>query len=127
MQFRAIMVAQPAKFAKDSKGPRGWGIEQTSRRHQAMLGFRIWFASGIPAIIIGRVMKSCNEPSDAGPCVRVARKSVASSSSPRTLIVWIWLCAGLNLAGWALSAIRQLNAAGYIMVLLVSAVGFFLW
>jgi hypothetical protein len=33
--------------------------------------------------------------------------------------IWIWLCAYLNCAGWFLSAIHQLNAASYIVALVV--------
>jgi hypothetical protein len=42
-------------------------------------------------------------------------------------MVWIWLCAGLNLAGWTLSLMGQLNAGGYIVVLLIGAAACFLW
>jgi hypothetical protein len=42
-------------------------------------------------------------------------------------MVWIWLCSGLNLAGWILSFIGQLNAAGYRLVLLIFAAAFLLW
>ena len=33
--------------------------------------------------------------------------------------IWIWLCAYLNCAGWFLSAVHQLNAAGYAIALAV--------
>lgn len=33
--------------------------------------------------------------------------------------IWIWLCAYLNCAGWFLSAIHQLNAAGYAVALAI--------
>lgn len=35
------------------------------------------------------------------------------------VIIWIWLCAYLNCAGWFLSAVRQLNAIGYAVTLAV--------
>jgi hypothetical protein len=35
--------------------------------------------------------------------------------------LWVWLCAGLNCAGWGLSAVGQLNVAGYLTVLLAGA------
>lgn len=35
------------------------------------------------------------------------------------LAIWIWFCAYLNCAGWFLSAIRELNAAGYAVALAV--------
>ncbi|HTV39231.1 MAG TPA: hypothetical protein VMF08_01540 [Candidatus Sulfotelmatobacter sp.] len=54
-------------------------------------------------------------------------KDINSSFSLRALVVWIWLCAGLNVAGWALSAIGQLNAAGYIAVLVIGVIGFCAW
>src|ERR1700722_8761061 len=41
--------------------------------------------------------------------------------------IWIWLCVYLNCAGWGLSAIHQLNACGYAVVLLVGAAAFFIW
>lgn len=50
-----------------------------------------------------------------------------SSFTLRPLVAWIWLCAGLNVAGWVLSAIGQLNAAGYIGVLAVGFAGFCVW
>jgi hypothetical protein len=31
----------------------------------------------------------------------------------RALVIWIWLCAGLNCAGWVLSAAHRLTPAGY--------------
>ncbi|HEY1790484.1 MAG TPA: hypothetical protein VGJ73_20220, partial [Verrucomicrobiae bacterium] len=49
-----------------------------------------------------------------------------SSPASRSLTLWIWLCAGLNVAGWALSAVGQLNVAGYIVILLIIAAAFFL-
>lgn len=33
------------------------------------------------------------------------------------LNIWIWFCAYLNVAGWALSAVHELNAAGYVAAL----------
>ena len=39
----------------------------------------------------------------------------------------IWLCAWLNVTGWALSALRQLNAGGYAVSLLLFLAGFCLW
>src|SRR5215469_14011657 len=33
--------------------------------------------------------------------------------------IWIWFCAYLNCAGWALSAIHRLNAGGYAVILTV--------
>ncbi|HTR40899.1 MAG TPA: hypothetical protein VMH87_04730 [Pseudomonadales bacterium] len=33
--------------------------------------------------------------------------------------IWIWLCAYLNCAGWFLSAIHELNAAGYAFALII--------
>ncbi|HEV2330970.1 MAG TPA: hypothetical protein VGY56_19485 [Verrucomicrobiae bacterium] len=45
----------------------------------------------------------------------------------RWLTAWIWLCAGLNVAGWALSAMGQLNGEGYAVVLLIGTVSSFVW
>ena len=38
---------------------------------------------------------------------------------PTLLVMWVWFCAYLNCAGWALSAMHQLNAGGYAVVLLL--------
>jgi hypothetical protein len=46
---------------------------------------------------------------------------------PGLVLLWIWLCALLNCAGWGLSALHQLNAAGYAVVLLAMAAGFWVW
>lgn len=64
---------------------------------------------------------------DAGKHPDALRYRGDNSLAFRSLIVWIWLCAGLNLAGWALSAVGQLNAAGYLVVLVIGAVAFFAW
>jgi hypothetical protein len=39
------------------------------------------------------------------------------------LTIWVWFCVYLNLAGWFLSGIRQLNAAGYAAALLIFCLG----
>lgn len=41
--------------------------------------------------------------------------------------VLIWLCAWLNCTGWGLSALHQLNAAGYTVSLLLFAAGCWFW
>jgi len=41
------------------------------------------------------------------------------------ITIWVWLCAYLNCAGWALSALHQLNAAGYSVALLIGSVALF--
>jgi hypothetical protein len=38
---------------------------------------------------------------------------------PTAILIWIWFCAYLNCAGWTLSALHQLNAAGYTVALLI--------
>lgn len=40
--------------------------------------------------------------------------------------MWIWLCAYLNCAGWALSALHQLNAGGYAVVLAIWLLSLFI-
>ncbi len=35
---------------------------------------------------------------------------------PSAIVIWIWLCAYLNCAGWVLSALHQLNQGGYAIV-----------
>ena len=37
----------------------------------------------------------------------------------RAIAIWIWFCAYLNCAGWALSAAHQLNATGYAVALAI--------
>ena len=46
---------------------------------------------------------------------------------PVAILNWIWLCAFLNCAGWGLSALHQLNAAGYAVTLALGATAFFIW
>jgi hypothetical protein len=46
---------------------------------------------------------------------------------PTAVAIWVWFCAYLNCAGWALSAIHELNAAGYAGALLVWFIVLFLW
>ncbi len=72
-------------------------------------------------------MTGSDQLSEAAKRISTPRKNRDSSFGLRSLIVWIWLCAGLNVAGWVLSAMGQLNAGGYIAVLLVGAVAFFIW
>jgi len=43
------------------------------------------------------------------------------------ITIWIWLCAYLNCAGWALSAIHQLNAGGYAVVMLAWFAALSVW
>ncbi len=42
-------------------------------------------------------------------------------------LFWIWLCAWLNFTGWFLSALHLINAAGYVISLLLFIVGFWFW
>jgi hypothetical protein len=72
-------------------------------------------------------MTSCDKPADSGKRVNILRICADASVALRPLTVWIWFCAGLNVTGWALSAIGQLNAIGYIVVLLLGAATFFVW
>ena len=46
---------------------------------------------------------------------------------PGLVFLWICLCAWLNCAGWGLSALHQLNPAGYGVALLAGAAGFWIW
>ena len=47
---------------------------------------------------------------------------------PTLVLLWVWICAYLNCAGWALSALHQLNAGGYTVAILLGggALGFWL-
>lgn len=42
-------------------------------------------------------------------------------------VIWIWVCAYLNAAGWTLSAIHQLNAKGYAAALSLGLVALLVW
>ena len=46
---------------------------------------------------------------------------------PAAVLIWVWFCAWLNLAGWTLSALHELNARGYAVVLAVWFVVFLVW
>ncbi len=46
---------------------------------------------------------------------------------PAAIAIWIWCCAYLNLAGWGLSAIHQLNTTGYAAVLLIGFAVLLVW
>ena len=46
---------------------------------------------------------------------------------PTLVLLWIWCCAYLNCAGWTLSALQQLNARGYAMVLAFGAIALLVW
>src|SRR5208282_4451292 len=43
------------------------------------------------------------------------------------LVIWIWCCAYLNCAGWTLSALHELNTAGYAIALLIGFTVLFVW
>ena len=43
------------------------------------------------------------------------------------VFIWIWFCAYLNCAGWALSVIHELNARGYAVALLIWLVALCVW
>lgn len=74
-----------------------------------------------------RPLTTCSdERRNAGKIIDTSRRT-DSSFAPRSLVVWIWLCAGLNAAGWALSAIERLNAVAYVVVLLIADAAFWLW
>ncbi|MFZ1071956.1 MAG: hypothetical protein WAO21_00835 [Verrucomicrobiia bacterium] len=38
---------------------------------------------------------------------------------PTVVLLWVWFCAYLNCAGWALSAVHELNPGGYVVALLI--------
>jgi hypothetical protein len=46
-------------------------------------------------------------------------------SSP--VVIWIWLCAYLNAAGWTLSALHQLNETGYAAAFALGLGAWLLW
>ena len=46
---------------------------------------------------------------------------------PTIVLLWVWCCAYLNYAGWALSALHQLNAVGYVVVLAIGGTVLWVW
>jgi hypothetical protein len=46
---------------------------------------------------------------------------------PSLLVIWIWLCAYLNCAGWTLSALHELNVGGYAVALALGLVALLGW
>ena len=46
---------------------------------------------------------------------------------PTLVLLWVWCCAYLNCAGWVLSAIHQLNAGGYTVVLALGLAALVCW
>lgn len=46
---------------------------------------------------------------------------------PAAILIWVWFCAYLNCVGWTLSALHQLNAAGYMVALLIGFIAFVAW
>ena len=46
---------------------------------------------------------------------------------PTLVLFWIWFCAYLNCAGWALSALHQLNAGGYAGILALGLGAWLVW
>jgi len=46
---------------------------------------------------------------------------------PTVVVIWVWCCAYLNCAGWALSALHELNAAGYTATLLAGFAALYIW
>ena len=43
------------------------------------------------------------------------------------VIIWVWLCAYLNCAGWVLSAGHALDRSGYAVTFVIGLVAFFVW
>src|SRR5580693_7410484 len=46
---------------------------------------------------------------------------------PALVLLWVWFCAYLNCAGWALSGLHQLNARGYAVALLTGFAALPVW
>ncbi len=46
---------------------------------------------------------------------------------PTTIAIWIWCGAYLSLAGWTLSALHELNPAGYAITLLIGCTVLWVW
>ncbi len=46
---------------------------------------------------------------------------------PSFVVIWIWLCAYLNCAGWTLSWLHQLNAGGYAVALALGLAAVLIW
>ena len=46
---------------------------------------------------------------------------------PTLVLLWVWVCAYLNCAGWALSALHKLNAVGYAVALALGFAALLVW
>jgi hypothetical protein len=46
---------------------------------------------------------------------------------PVAVAIWVWFCAYLNGAGWALSAVRELNTVGYTVALAIGLAALAFW
>ena len=46
---------------------------------------------------------------------------------PAAVLIWVWFCAYLNFAGWALSALHELNARGYAVAVLLGLAALVVW
>lgn len=46
---------------------------------------------------------------------------------PTLVMLWVWLCAYLNCAGWTLSALHHLNAGGYAVALALGTIALVVW
>jgi hypothetical protein len=62
-------------------------------------------------------MNDANHP--APPAARAANRSAALASGPAGVGIWVVLCSMCSCAGWVLSALHQLNPAGYIVAFLL--------
>src|SRR4051812_12587506 len=51
----------------------------------------------------------------------------SSTKTPLPLAGWIVLCTFLHCVGWGLSALHQLNAAGYLAALTLGAISGLIW
>ena len=47
--------------------------------------------------------------------------------SPNAISIWICICAYLSCAGWILSALHELNPAGYAVVMLICLAALWVW
>jgi hypothetical protein len=59
--------------------------------------------------------------------VHLAIQCLLTRSVPATVNLWVWICAYLNCVGWLLSALGELNPAGYAVALLAGIAALWVW
>ena len=74
-----------------------------------------------------RGLPSCGSWPGNGPASGYSSVTFPLREMPTLVLFWIWFCAYLNCAGWALSALHQLNAGGYAVALALGLGAWLVW